>query len=466
MNVPVCFVSLLILLVSPAVATLTPTLRSQFDQFKAKYNVQYSSAEEEEMRFTFFVKNMAVAMQRNKENPHATFGANVLSDRSPRELKKLHSGEKQFAAMKRELERRGRHVTTAVPTETLSKIDWRTKGAVTKVKNQGQCGSCWSFSTTGNIEGQWFLAGNPLVALSEQELVSCDVIDDGCGGGFQDNAFTWLLFSRNGTITTEAAYPYVSGGGQVPKCQTTDLPRGAQIVDYADVARDENVMAAQVAAKGPLAICVDATSFEFYQSGILTNCISKTIDHAVLIVGYDNTNSPPYWIVKNSWGQSWGESGYIRVQKGTNQCLIKELPTTALVNPTGSPTPAPQVPPPPPGPTPAPAAPTPAPAGSTFTQTVCTDSQCTQNCNKTVFAQNKCIVTPEGNSVVAECTALGLAVTVYSFSAKCQGFSISELRPLNTCEMDDQGTYLEFTCPSSDTAITRDGLLLIRKQKQ
>jgi hypothetical protein len=135
-----------------------------------------------------------------------------------------------------------------------SKIDWRAKGAVTYVKNQGQCGSCWSFSTTGNIEGQWFLAGNTLTPASEEELVSCDTADDGCNGGLMDNAFGWLVNSRGGAIVTEASYQYVSGTGNVPACSIPSGNVAAVISGHNNLPQNEAQMGAWMMTGGPLSI--------------------------------------------------------------------------------------------------------------------------------------------------------------------------------------------------------------------
>jgi cysteine peptidase B len=227
-------------------------------------------------------------------------------------------------------------------------IDWRNKGAVTDVKDQAECPCCWSFSAAGSIEGQWAISGNKLVSLSSQELVSCDNYDGGCGGGLMENAFEWLLKYRKGELSTEESYPFVSGSlechmnasgfGPAPKCDMRNRTVGARITSYKDIPRNEDQMAAFVLLNGPLAIGVDSTSFQHYTGGIVTKCTGNELDHAVLIVGVDDAHKPPYWIVKNQWGKGWGEQGYIRIKKGTNQCLIREAPITAIVaggpNPT------------------------------------------------------------------------------------------------------------------------------------
>jgi C1A family cysteine protease len=274
---------------------------------------------------------MRKAEKLSKLNPLATFGVNEFADMSAAEFKIRHSAEKHFQAKMAHRQPVANLFSEEQVKAAVTSIDWRTKGAVTAVKNQGQCGSCWSFSSTGSIEGQWFLAGHTLVSLSEQELVSCDTTDDGCNGGLMDNAWAWLVSKEHGNIATEASYPYVSGGGNVPKCA---LPKttGATISGHEDLPQNEDQMATWMSTNGPISIGVDATSWQTYTSGIMTNCISSQVDHGVLAVGFDNTNNPPYWIIKNSWAASWGEDGYIRVKKGTNQCLISSNPCTSQVS--------------------------------------------------------------------------------------------------------------------------------------
>ena len=185
-------------------------------------------------------------------------------------------------------------------------------------------------STTGGIEGQWALAGNTLTSVSEQELVSCDKVDAGCQGGLMDNAFKWLLSEHNGAIVTEEAYPYKSSLGIRHTCESvTGMTVGSTIKSYKDITHTEEQMKAFVSTSGPLSIAVDATKWQTYKSGILSNCCSGkcTLDHGVLIVGYGDN----YWIIKNSWGSSWGESGYIRVAYGNNECALNESPSTSVV---------------------------------------------------------------------------------------------------------------------------------------
>lgn len=302
-----------------------------FASFKARYNKTYPGAEAEASRYAAFVANLAVAEEHAKKNPKAKFGVNAYSDLTEEEFRRTHrNAAPMFAALLARRPAVAPLFTQDQVAAAASSIDWRAKGAVTYVKNQLNCGGCYSFSTTGNIEGQWFLAGNPLTALSEQEIISCDTLDNGCHGGTMDNAMTWLVQNQGGKIATEASYPFVSGTGAVPSCA---LPKttGAVITGHIDLPASEDQMATWMSTKGPISIAVDATSFQTYAGGILTNCISKNLDHAILAVGYDDTAETPYWIVKNSWGASWGENGYIYIAKGSNQCLLDSYPSSAVV---------------------------------------------------------------------------------------------------------------------------------------
>ena len=164
--------------------------------------------------------------------------------------------------------------------------------------------------------------------MAEQELVSCCKTNAGCGGGWQDNAFAFLQSKHSGAIVTEESYPYTSGQGVSGTCQwKSSMPVGATISSHADVATNEADMAAWTSTNGPLAIVVDASAWSSYTGGVLSNCGQGQVDHAVLAVGFTDS----YWIVKNSWGPSWGESGYIRLQRGTNQCNLTYRPTSSHV---------------------------------------------------------------------------------------------------------------------------------------
>jgi len=256
-----------------------------------------------------------------------------------------------------------------------------------------------------------------------------------------DQAFQWLISNQGGKIATEASYPYVSGDGNAPACA---LPKttGAVITGFNDLPKDEAQMLTWLDSNGPIAIAVDATSWQTYTGGIMTDCQASQIDHGVLLVGYGVSGSTKYWIVKNSWSTSWGESGYIRVQYGTNQCLINSYPTSSKASSGPAPPPGPPTPPSPPSPT------TPAPSG-TFQQKQCNDAACTQGCQTATFPQNQCLQDDSGGSVIASCVPTGLQEKVYLFSASCSGLYETSVSPVNQCFQDDAGTYAENICSSS-----------------
>jgi C1A family cysteine protease len=203
-------------------------------------------------------------------------------------------------------------------TATATEIDWTTKGAVTKVKNQGQCGSCWSFSTTGSLEGAYFNKNGKLDSFSEQQLVSCDTVDAGCNGGLMDNAFKWI--EKNGGLCTEGSYPYTSGTGVRGTCKKTcSSVSGSAPKSYKDVAESDTAMMSALNI-GPVSVAIEADKsvFQLYKSGVLKSKTCGTrLDHGVLAVGYGTESGTDYYKVKNSWGASWGASGYILMERGT-----------------------------------------------------------------------------------------------------------------------------------------------------
>jgi C1A family cysteine protease len=217
-----------------------------------------------------------------------------------------------------EYEHEDYEVLTALPAS----VDWTTKGAVTGVKDQGNCGSCWSFSATGALEGAYQIKYGTLVSFSEQNLVSCDTIDSACNGGLMDNAFKWT--TSNGGLCTESGYPYTSGTtGQKGTCTTTCAKNTAVTPkSFTDVAKnsDSALMTALVQQPVSIAIQADQPAFQLYKSGVLTGTCGSNLDHGVLAVGYGTwTDGINYYKVKNSWGTSWGMSGYILIQRGNPQ---------------------------------------------------------------------------------------------------------------------------------------------------
>ncbi|XP_052206671.1 senescence-specific cysteine protease SAG39-like [Diospyros lotus] len=282
------------------------------EQWMARYGREYKDADEKAKRYRIFKANVERIESFNKAG-HSGYklGVNQFADLTNDEFK-LRNRFKSHVCSTVAPSFRYQNVT-AVPAT----VDWRKKGAVTAIKDQGQCGCCWAFSAVAAMEGNNQLTTGKLISLSEQELVDCDTSgeDQGCNGGLMDDAFKFI--KQNKGLTTEANYPYQGTDGTCNKNKAGN--HAAKINGYEDVPANSESALQKAVANQPVSVAIDAggSDFQFYSSGVFTGECGTELDHGVTAVGYGTDgDGTKYWLVKNSWGTSWGEEGYIRMQRG------------------------------------------------------------------------------------------------------------------------------------------------------
>ncbi|CAN1123322.1 Senescence-specific cysteine protease SAG39 [Linum perenne] len=287
------------------------SMRLRHEQWMTRYGRIYNSPNEKETGYQIFKHNVAFIDSSNAAGDKSyELGVNQFADLTNEEFKTTRNRFKGHMCSPQHGSFRYENVT-AVP----STIDWRKKGAVTPVKDQGQCGCCWAFSAVAAMEGINQLSTGKLVSLSEQELVDCDTNgqDQGCNGGLMDDAFEFII--QNKGLTTETNYPYDAADGT---CNANkEGSSAAQINGYEDVPANSEAALLKAVANQPISVAIDAgdSSFQFYKSGVFTGECGTELDHGVTAVGYGESKGKKYWLVKNSWGDQWGEEGYIRMER-------------------------------------------------------------------------------------------------------------------------------------------------------
>nr|CAD1844801.1 unnamed protein product [Ananas comosus var. bracteatus] len=366
--------------VGPRIRQVTSALGSpeaEFEAFVGGYGKEYGDRAEYAHRLRVFARNMIRAAEHQILDPTAEHGITPFSDLTEDEFEARLTG---LGAR----ERKGHwHPTAAeMDVEGLpSSFDWREKGAVTDVKTQGVCGSCWAFSTTGAVEGANFAATGKLLSLSEQQLIDCDhtVIpsfsftftsqmqfaeflltitsyaylrvynikcdavekdecDNGCNGGLMTNAYRYLM--QAGGLEEERSYPYTGKQGE---CKFNKDKIAVRIANFTNIPLDEDQIMANLVRRGPLAVGLNAAFMQTYIRGVSCPliCPKKWVNHGVLLVGYGSRGFSilrlgykPYWIIKNSWGEHWGENGYYRLCRGHNICGIDSMVSAVAASPS------------------------------------------------------------------------------------------------------------------------------------
>eukprot|EP00094_Tigriopus_californicus_P005518 TCALIF_05315-PC protein Name:"Similar to Cp1 Cathepsin L (Drosophila melanogaster)" AED:0.20 eAED:0.21 QI:41/0.45/0.33/1/0.54/0.5/12/28/835 len=324
-----------VLLATASALTSLETMVDEWEAWKLAHGQNYSTSNEERFRMKVFIENKDKIARHNHEahrGIHTYFlKMNKFGDLLRHEFVNVMNG---YRIDLDNSSRMGATFISPANVELPNEVDWRAKGAVTPIKDQGRCGSCWAFSATGSLEGQHFRKNGQAVSLSEQNLMDCSIPygNIGCAGGLMDGAFKYI--KENGGIDTEKAYPYE---GALDDCRYQVKTKGASDMGFVDLPKgDEQKLKEAVATTGPVSVAVDASheTFQFYSHGVYDepHCRPDAIDHGVVVVGYGSENGTDFWLVKNSWGTKWGDAGFIKMTRNKqNQCGIATKASYPLV---------------------------------------------------------------------------------------------------------------------------------------
>ena len=333
-----------------------PETESLFSKFMVDFGKSYYSKVEYHKRLQVFAKNLARIHRHNSDYPDdALWGVNEFTDLTEAEFRSSRLMQKRPSPLFEEAS----YLPVDVPSDLPDTWDWSEKGAVTGVKDQGSAGTCWSFSTTGNLEGQYFLAGNNLTSLSEEQFVDCDYNNCGVFGGWPYLAYQYA--KKQGDVEAEGSYPYCCGTGDCYPCmadknrtfcgppptycnrtclaKSSNFVPNLQVESWRPISKNETEIAAELISTGPLSVLLDAGGLQLYHSGVWNPsklfCNDVDLDHAVLLVGYGTEKTllseKPYWLVKNSWGAKWGMNGYFKIMRGEGRCGINTCVSTGIL---------------------------------------------------------------------------------------------------------------------------------------
>jgi len=301
-------------------ASTAPTYFPSFTRWAKFHGKVYQPTERDYRNYVFNTNVERIYLHNTFSNSSWTMAVNKFADMTAREWSSKYLGlaKNTYA---------NRSYSPVASTALPSSVDWTEHGAVTPVKDQGQCGSCWAFSATGALEGAWFLKNGSLFNVSEQQLVDCSTAEgnQGCNGGLMDQAFEYVV--GNG-LTTDAAYPYTAKGPNA--CQASGKAIVVTASGFTDVVPNSETALMSALTEQPVSVAVEADqgSFQFYSSGVMTKSCGTQLDHGVLAVGYGTLAGQDYYKVKNSWGEDWGMKGYILLGRGSafgaqGQCGIQ-----------------------------------------------------------------------------------------------------------------------------------------------
>jgi cathepsin F len=302
---------------------------TSFINYIQKYGKHYDAVKFEE-KYNIFKANFETIEKLNEKSPNKVFGINKFADMTPEEFRKGYLMPKNVVKKRTSLSVSQDDLLLPKKVDVPDTFDWRKQGAVTKVKNQGQCGSCWAFSVCENVESVWIIATNASVDtidLSPQQIVDCDRDDGGCDGGDTPTAYKYIIHA--GGLESEKDYPYKARDGSC-HFQSSKVVAKISSYKYATQNSKEDTMQQNLVSWAPLSICVDASSWQFYDGGVVTpdDC-GTDLDHCVQLIGYANDKGK-YWIVRNSWGTDWGVDGYIYLKMGGDTCGCADEATTAV----------------------------------------------------------------------------------------------------------------------------------------
>nr|XP_045624176.1 procathepsin L-like [Procambarus clarkii] len=317
-------------------------VQEEWETFKIEHDKKYATDVEDSFRMNIYMENRHKIAAHNKlfATGHKSYRLrmNKFGDMLQTEFLSTMAGFHTNHTERYRLNSMYNGSTYIEPEDDVilpKTVDWRKKGAVTPVKDQGKCGSCWAFSATGSLEGQHFRQTGKLVSLSEQNLIDCSTKygNGGCDGGLMTAAFKYI--EDNGGIDTEDSYPYKKKEG---KCQYKQQASGAKVTGFVHIREgSEDALKKAVATVGPVSVAIDAShgSIQFYHHGVYDEpeCSSTNLGHGVLVVGYGTTeDGTDYWLVKNSWGTTLGDEGYIKMMRNrSNQCGIATEASFPLV---------------------------------------------------------------------------------------------------------------------------------------